>query len=194
MKTYSLFTLCLFSFSRLVADIDTATALKEQPELPPLERTITIPLSNEETQKWQLGHMQVLNDGQAIFEWIHPKEDINAWSELIQIQILPFEATNSKKQSAAAFATVFMDVLKTQFPNCTASIISQTNDDVLLEFSLPKVENGEEAQSELARIIATDSGIIRIAFTTKMGQMQDVLKKQWIEQLSNAKITASKTK
>ena len=194
MKTRYLFTLCLFSFSRLLADIDTATALKGQSELPPLEQIITIPLSDEETKKWQLGHMQVLPDGQAIFEWIHPKEDINAWSELIQIQILPFESNENKKQTAAAFAMAFMDVLKAQFPNCTASIISQKNDNVLLEFSLPQLENGEEAQSEIARIISTDSGIIRIAFTTKIGQIQDALKKQWLEQLSNVKISAPATK
>jgi len=194
MKFPYLFTSCLFSLSSLLADIDTDTAIKSQPGMPQLDKVITIPLSAEETQKWQLGNMQVLKDGQAIFEWIHPKEDINNWSELIQIQLLtPADGAN-KQQAAADFATAFMDILKTQFPNSSAAIISQKNDDVLLEFSLPQAENNEEAQSELARIISTDSGLIRIAFTTKTGQMQDDLKKQWLEQLSNVTVTPSQTK
>ncbi len=187
MFARSLFCLSFFSFAALAADIDTQSALKEDPSVPLIEDAVTIPLSVEETKKWKLGHMQVFKDGQAIFEWIHPDDAIEDWSELIQIQILPFDKTRPK-QSAEEFSKIFMDILRTQFSHCKASIISQKDNEVVLEFSLPKVENGEDAQSEIAKIVANDKGIIRIAFTTKSAPMKEELKKKWADRLTNAQV------
>jgi hypothetical protein len=175
----------LCSSISLFAEIDIGVWLKQQQTDNKFEEKISIPIPDEETKKWQLTYTAVQPDGQYVLEWVPTNESAENSKELLQVQFFPKDIQN---RNAAEFASTFIKIIKERFPDITVNIISQKDDDTIFEWSLPKNENGEVAQYEIARIISTPKGVHRIAFTYKTVQMSNEVRDQWLNWLTNAKL------
>ena len=168
------------------ADINTVTAFQDSIPRNSVTEGVIIPIPKEELSKnWIEAYKVLAPNGAWVLEYIPKNEDINSWSQLIQIQFLPQSLYGNHALPASVFAKAFSDSLKEKFPSVTSTVTAQHDNNVLIEWSLPKDENGEKAQHELAEIISTPEGIYRVAFTKKGSMMEADLKKVWVDRLSN---------
>lgn len=185
---FFLTALCL-GWTALNADINTARLLKRKRAPNTIQEGVKLPISHEALQHWKLAYSVVTPEG-AIFEWIPKDEEIEQWSELVQIQSFVL----SKPQAAENFAKNFLNTLKKDFPAVKANVIQQTKDSVLLEWSLPTTISDQVPQSEIARIISTPKGVYRIAYTKKTPTLDTPLdadtRLQWIKRLAEAQVVS----
>ncbi|MDB6081154.1 MAG: putative secreted protein [Chlamydiia bacterium] len=188
MKLYYLFMVTLCASSYLLGDIDPRTILKQQQLEQFFEENISIPLASDESKEWDLGFMQVQSTRQAMFHWISPEENINQWSALVQIEYFPYQPQEKKHLSAASFTTTFLHSIKKQFPTVRSNFISKKNGDILFEWTLPQAVGKQLAQQEIVRVLTTEEGLYRLAYTKKGAAMSPELRAHWKELLSTAKV------
>ena len=191
MKIAAIFGIIFFSLGHLYGDIDTSILSQQEGQPLPIE-VVSIPLSFDETQKWKFAYTQGTPNGDSVFEWIPVDDTIDNWSELIQIQFFASPFPGNIAPLAPEFVSRFVGFLKKQFPSVKTSIISQKDDDVLFEWILPQKEGNEPAQAEIVRVITTQKGIHRIAFTQKTSALDPAVRERWIKRLSDAKLINEK--
>lgn len=182
-------TACLITGS-LYGDIDSRQVLNQNPNGKNITEGVIVPIPESELQqKWTLAYQEVAPDGSWILEWVPKGEVIDNWSELLQLQFLPFSITG-RSVSASELSKQIIEMLKEKFPNLKSSITERSVDNVLVSWTLSEPSNGEAAQDELAEIISTPKGIYRVAYTKKVPQMDSKLKDLWSQRLSQAKVAS----
>lgn len=169
------------------ADIDTSKLIEKKSSQTSYEG-IELPIPAQELDtKWKYAYGALNPDGPSIFEWIPAGEDIDHWTQLIQIQFIPLPNSHLTSQE---FADLFIAQLKKELPEVEAQILQKLPDGVVLEWKLAKEANGQVPQDEIAKIMISPSGIHRIAFTIKVPSMDESLRKTWIERISKAKLAS----
>lgn len=185
MITKSLFYVCslLTLSASLVADINTTFLLNRKQASEDIQEGVILPIAKNDLRDWKLGYHLVTQSG-SIFEWIPKTEEIENWSELIQIQSFVL----TKYVSAETFVANFVNALKENVPEAIVRIIQKNNDSVLLDWNLAQPSKDQVPQSEIARIISTKKGVYRIAYTKKTPTMDPQLRDAWIKRLNGIKI------
>lgn len=184
----TLLTLGLLLNGFLHSEINTATLLKNNPQAGSDAQGIIVPIPQSELDKsWELAYQDALPNGTSVFEWIHKGENIENWSELIQIQFFP-KALLGEVPSAREFSLTFLHFLKEKFPDATYEEL-KSDDPVIIEWRLPKEFKGEKPQIEIAAFFTSPGGVYRLAFTKKTESPLDPeVKKRWVEWFSNAEL------
>jgi hypothetical protein len=184
---------CLVPLS-IHADINTVSAFQDSIPRNSITEGVVVPVPNDELNgKWVEAYKVVAPSGAWVLEYIPKGENVENWSELIQIQYLPQASYGGRHLSASTFANAFESAIKEKFPDIKLTITPKSDDNVLIDWSLPKDIQGEKAQHELAQIISTPDGIYRVAFTKKVAQLDPELKKTWLDRLSKIQYQSSNT-
>ena len=192
----SFIAIFLFILCPLYGDIHTAPILKEDPQGSAITQGVVIPIPDAELQqKWTLAYKEIVPGGAWIMEWIPKGEDINNWTQLIQVQYFPFsQISTPTKITASDFSTFFIQTLRDKFPDIKSNLTVRNPDNVLIEWSLPKPTQGESSQHELAEAISTDDGLYRIAYTKKVPVMDRDERLLWTDRLSKVKVEEAPVK
>lgn len=173
----------MFFGAPLAADLTTIPYLNKKMAPITIQEGVTLAIPHEILKNWKMAYSLVTRDG-SIFEWIPKNEEIENWSELIQIQSFVL----NQRQSAENFAVNFFKTLKQNYPQVKTNVLQHSNESVLLEWSLPQPAGDQVPQNELALILSTDKGVYRIAYTKKVTALAPNERDEWLKRLKTAKI------
>jgi hypothetical protein len=191
MKKMILALSMLLSNALAFGSIETNTYLKDEGIVTNAEN-IHIPLTDEDLEKkWQFAFADSTKDGSFVIEFVPKGEDVDNWSELIQIQYFPLTKDMDGKINAEIFSNHFLGAIKTHFPDSETKMLKSEKDRVLLEWKIRVKTDKEDPQDEIALIMSTKTGLYRVAFTKKTANLDESIKEGWIAILNATKIEKS---
>lgn len=166
---------------------------------PLITEAIVLTLSDDTNmEKWTFAFKSITTEG-SVFEWVPEGEKIENWSELLQIQYLPFSFAR-RSCTADTLASLIIDDMKSHYPGVVTEVLQASPESALYEWKvlqktnavrrweLPLMLHILDAQVEIARLITTKKGIHRIAYTKKASELDPHLREEWIKALKTAHI------
>lgn len=183
MKQWLILPFCLLA-GIVQADINTRDfALKEG--FKQQEEAVLIPIPDALFKNWKYAYgVESEEEKGSVLEWIPEKDEIEDWSELLQVQ--HFELP--KEITVEYFAPLFLDTLKENFPEITSNVLQFSKERVLLEWSLAEETKGQSPQDELVLFLPAKDGLFRIAYTKKVPHLSDQEREEWITILNNTNL------
>jgi hypothetical protein len=168
----------------LQADIDTSVILMDRNAPKSLKEGIHISTPEAFEYNWQFIY-ELIGADSAVFEWIPEDEKINKWTQVIQVQSFT-QPVNGPRASAQVFAKNFITELTQKFPTTKYNFVENTPRSVMIEWCLPQAANGRAAQTEIVRIISTEYGVYRVAYTKKGAPPDNATRADWMQRLASA--------
>lgn len=137
--------------------------------------TMHVPLGQNEEKLWKKGYQNATETGAASTRYIPAGEDIQHWTQLLNIQ---FKDRSLLKATSAVEAMTEEASLN---ENVSYKIHSQTPNDVLFEKIFPTGEN------EIARMVMTTKGLHRIGYVKKE-KLTSRESHDWLAKLAHGQI------
>lgn len=138
---------------------------------------------------WTIGSQHKSASSEMV-ELVVDGQSVNKWQELVTIEFFP---GLQLKTTARGMAEAFLARLKETAPNFVGKVISQSDDDVTLEWKIANnpgvvVDPMRTNQCELDRILTSRNGIHFLHYAIKTADISTQKRTTWLRNLGSASL------
>jgi len=140
-------------------------------------------------RKWQAGHQQV-NRNTLNTEFVLPGESVQNWTELVSHQrMFHMSRRESPREAMERIRTLTQQAV----PDVLWNVLDESDDHIMYEW---RTEGNDEqdAQHEIARLIAGQRDMHRIAYVAKGSQLDQRKRSTWLKIIGSVNLTNNRRK